>query len=148
MSCGQCIRKVLKAAEPLTKHTLARADTHTHTHAHTHTKAPHPAITLTRPRQRHIQAHSHWDKYPETHTRHMDTLKPPPLPSQHALHVYLRGQGNSDVPKTQNQPWQTDPHNDTDTHRHTQSHTKTPILTALGSYRCFHTFHYDDHVHI
>lgn len=52
MSCGQCIRKVLKAAEPFTKHTLKPAHAHTHTVTDTgtrsHTKPHHTHMTETK----------------------------------------------------------------------------------------------------
>lgn len=76
MSCGQCIRKVLKAAEPFTKHTLKLTHAHTHTVTYTGTqphRAPYTAIALTRRdkgtfSQTHIGTYSQGHKDTPSHT--------------------------------------------------------------------------------
>lgn len=117
MSCGQCIRKVLKAAEPLTKHT--HAHTHCHTHSHTATPRHH-----TRHHIHNTETKAHSATLMLGHTQGTKTHKPHPYtsPTQPAHTPSL--QGNSDVPQeTQRNPVQTVTYNDKDTHIH--KHTKT-----------------------
>lgn len=57
MSCGQCIRKVLKAAEPLTKHTLAHAHRVTQIVTPSTTHHQHTHTTKTKALQSHDGSH-------------------------------------------------------------------------------------------
>lgn len=130
MSCGQCIRKVLKAAEPLTKHTL--------THTHSHTKAPYTAITLTPPRQRHIQPHLFWDTHPKTHKTHPYTHRPQPAHTPRHTHVsgaratHIHPEKHKIIYCKQMHTMRQTPK---DKHTHSQSQKDT--LTTLGSTQIF-----------
>lgn len=137
MSCGQCIRKVLKAAEPLTKHTLARKRTHTVTYTQSHTATPrhHLPPSHSRDQDKGTFNHTRFGTHTQGHT------KPIPTQSQCTLqdaHVHLKCQGNSHSlrdtkPPIVNRCTQGGPHPNTNTHSVTQILT----LTILGSTQIF-----------
>lgn len=97
MSCGQCIRKVLKAAEPLTKHTLKLAHAHTHCHRHRHTQ-PHQAPYTNRHLTHTTETKAHSARLT---VGHKDTLSHTGSTHSEGTHVHLRLQRNQMDPRRQ-----------------------------------------------